>query len=418
MKFSFPSPLRRLLVALAIAAALPACRPADDSAPLHGGTWLPLSPTDLHPSTPFRGTLEARNLAVLTVPVQGSAVLVDILPDGSRVAKGDCVARFDTSQLQQDLARQENDRTRARQERKSLESAELPLERLDLENQLAAAEADAGSERDFLDSLRGLADRGLVSPAEIARQEQKVADAAHRLDQMRRRLDLTTRLLHPARIAKARAAEQAAAQLVAFTKSQLDACTVRAPADGVLGLLPLSISGEWRVPQVGDTLFRNQAFLCIPAPGGFLLSGLVSEADLPSIAPGAPVLAHSPAFPDIPLRGTVESVGRLARSSPSSPRPGFPVRIALDSDATPADLPLGVSVLADVFSPPVTNVLAVPRAAVDWSSAAPTVLGRPAASPSSPPRRIPFSPGAADDSLVQILSGLDASWEIFLPESP
>lgn len=397
--------------------ALPACRPAPPPSP--PGDWLPVARADIRPTTPFRGVLEARNLSVVTVPVQGSAVLVDILPEGTRVAQGDCVARFDTSQLRQDLARQESDRVRARQERKSLESAELPLERLDLENQLAALRADADAERAFLESVRSLRDRNLMSDAEVARQEEKVAAADLRVSQMERRADLTLQHLHPARLAKARAAEQAAARLASFTRSQLDGCVVRAPADGVLALLPLSISGEWRVPQVGDTLFRNQAFLCIPGAGGFLIAGLASESDLPRIAPGAPVTARSPAFPDLLLRGAVESVGRIPRtaSTPAGPRTGFPVRIALDPDTTPADLPLGVSVLAEIEAPPRLSVLSVPRAAVDWLGPAPAVLARPAGS-TDPAAPVPFQPGATDDARVEILSGLDETWEIFLPAAP
>ena len=69
---------------------------------------------------PFRGELEARRVETISVGVQGSAVLAELVPEGTRVEAGDLLARFDASQIEQDLARQENELVRARQELASL----------------------------------------------------------------------------------------------------------------------------------------------------------------------------------------------------------------------------------------------------------------------------------------------------------
>ena len=106
---------------------------------------------------PFQGELEARRVETIAVGVQGSAVLAELVPEGTRVEKGDLLARFDSSQIAQDLARQENELVRARQELDSLEKAELPLELLDMESKRLEARNELEAEKRFLESARGLA---------------------------------------------------------------------------------------------------------------------------------------------------------------------------------------------------------------------------------------------------------------------
>ena len=49
---------------------------------------------------PFRGELEARRVETIAVGVQGSAVLAELVPEGTRVEAGDLLARFDALALE------------------------------------------------------------------------------------------------------------------------------------------------------------------------------------------------------------------------------------------------------------------------------------------------------------------------------
>jgi len=106
---------------------------------------------DIRMEVPFQGELDARRVERIAVGLQGSAVLADIVEEGARVQAGDVLARFDATQVRQDLARQEGELTRAEQELASLEQAELPLELMDLESKLADVQAERAAEERFLE---------------------------------------------------------------------------------------------------------------------------------------------------------------------------------------------------------------------------------------------------------------------------
>ena len=357
---------------------------------------------------PFQGELEARRVETIAVGVQGSAVLSELVPEGTRVEKGDRLARFDASQIEQDLSRQENELVRARQELESLEKAELPLELLDMESKRMDAQAEVAAEERFLESARNLEERGLMSAGEVAQQEQKVAGLKTRGEQLDTRIELTKKHVHAARLAKARAALEAAERQRDFTASQLALCEVRAPVAGTAVLMPLPVGGEYRTAHVGDTLFRNQAFLCLPDPTEHVVRGFVGEAELPWVKPGSAVAAVPAAFPDVKLSGRVESVGGMAQTRPGQPawRKFFPVQIALDpiSEA----LPVGISVRADVVAGESSDALTLPREALEWRG------GRSFVRKASG-EETEVKTGLADAARIEITSGLAEGDEVALP---
>lgn len=359
-------------------------------------------------TVPFQGELEARHVEMITVGVQGSAVLAELAPEGTRVEKDGLLARFDAAQIEQDLARQENDLVRARQELESLEKAELPLELLELESKARDARAASEAEARFLDSVRDLAARGLMSTGEVARQEEKAAAVEMRAGQEQERVELTRRHVHAARLAKARAALAAAEQQRDFTARQLALCEVRAPVAGVATLLPLPVGGEYRTAHVGDTLFHNQAFMCLPDPAEHVVRGFIGEAELPWVKPGNAVAAVPAAFPQVRLAGRVESVGGMAQTRPGQPawRKYFPVQIALEAFSEP--LPVGISVRAEIVAGEAPNALLLPREAITWR-AGQAIVCRPGGEEQA------VETGLADDRNVEIVNGLEAGAEVLLP---
>lgn len=367
---------------------------------------------DLRATVPFQGELEARHVEMVAVGVQGSAVLAELVPEGTRVAANDLLARFDASQIEQDLARQENERVRARQELESLEKAELPLELLDMEAKRNEAHAELEAEERFLESARGLLERSLMSTGEVTRQERKVAGLKVRDEQMETRIELTRQHVHKARLAKARAALEAAEHQRDFTARQRELCEVRAPVAGVATLVPLPVGGEYRTAHVGDTLFRNQIFLCLPDPSEHVVRGYVGEAELPWVRPGSVVAAVPSAFPAVHLAGRVESVGGMAQTRPGQPvwRKFFPVLIALDPVSEP--LPVGISVRAEIVAGEAQNVLLLPREALAWRGEQAWVRKLSASGQSE---EISVQTGLAGTSQVEITGGLAEGDTVQLP---
>jgi hypothetical protein len=124
----------------------------------------------------------------------------------------------------------------------------------------------------------------------------------------------------PARLAKARAALEAAERQRDFTARQLALCEVRAPVAGVGHAravagrrgIPHGPRGRHAVPQPG-----------FPVPARspeHVVRGYVGEAELPWVKPGHAVEAVPAAFPHVRLSGRVESVGRHGPDPPRAAR--------------------------------------------------------------------------------------------------
>lgn len=400
-----PAPARLCAVLALLLLGGGACRPGTTSPDPSGDAprWVPVERRDIRQTLPFQGELEARNMLQIAVGLQGSAVLAEIVPEGTHVRRGDVLARFDSSQIEQDLARQENECVRTRQELESLEKAELPLELLELESQRADLLAELEAETAFLETAQDLADRGLMTESEVLRQREKLDALRVRADRAGTRLRLTSDHLHAARLAKARAALEAAERQRDFTARQLALCEIRSPADGTVSHVPLPVGGEYRTAHVGDSLFRNQVFLCIPQDADCVVRGYVEESALPCIRPGAPAVAVPAAFPDLRLPGHVESVGAMARTRPGQPvwRKYFPVAIALDS--LPRELPAGLTVHVEVTAGEATAALSVPRAALEERDGRLWVERR---TPSGDTASVSVDIGWTDSERAEIRSGL------------
>jgi len=359
-------------------------------------------------TVPFQGELGARNVEMIGLGMRGAAVLTELVPEGTAVKAGDLLARFDSSQIEQDLVRQENDVVCARQELVSLEKAELPLELLEME----ALRMDAQSERDaearFLESARSLQKRELMSTSEVRQQEEKVAGLQERLNQLGTRLELTRKHVHAGRLAKAQAALEAAEGQRDFTAHQLELCEVRAPVEGIATLVPLPVGRQYRTAHVGDTLYRNQIFLCLPDPSEHIVKGFILESELPWVQPGNAVEAIPAAFPHLRLTGRVDSVGRMAQTRPNEPvwRKYFPVVISLDP--LTEHMPVGISVRAAVVVGEKDDALLLPREAIEWSGGEARVI---LASGES----VPVETGLIDSSQVEVLSGLSEGARVRLP---
>lgn len=361
---------------------------------------------------PFQGELEARHVKMIASGVQGSAVLAELVPEGTPVQAGDLLARFDASQIEQDLARQENEWVRARQELESLEKAELPLELLDMEGKRMEARAELEAEERFLDSARGLMQRGLMSEGEVLQQERKVEGLRARGEQMETRVELTRKHVHEARLAKARAALEAAGRQRDFTARQRDLCEVRAPVAGVATLVPLPIGGEYRTAHVGDSLFLNQVFMCLPDPSEYVVRGFVGEAELPWVKAGRRVEGAPAAYPNVPLAGRVESVGGMAQTRPGQPvwRKSFPVLVALEPFSEP--LPVGLSVRAEIVAEESSGSLLVPREAIEWRGSQAWVRRL---AKSGKVEEIPIQAGMADSVHIEARDGLLEGDAVLLP---
>ncbi|MBD8874317.1 HlyD family efflux transporter periplasmic adaptor subunit [Rhodanobacter sp. DHB23] len=202
------------------------------------------------------GELQSTHPTPLLVPGTQwtSRQLSWMLPDGSRVEKGELVARFSAEQSKQDLAEAEIDLDRN------------TLERTGKQAELAVKRGQLGVDLTQVETQYAIAERYANVPLE-AMARNDILDAvqdAHYLEVRQRILqwrEQQSTARGEAELAVLDAQRSNYATLEKQKQGDLDALELRAPHAGVLML-----ERNWaqQLPQVGGTLFAGDSFAKLP----------------------------------------------------------------------------------------------------------------------------------------------------------
>lgn len=314
----------------------------------------------------YDGFLESRDEKNIISLLGGPATVVELAPDGAQVQQGDALVRFDSSQWERDHVRLERDYSLAQEELRLLNRVKLPLEVADLELKLGDLSRQYSNEVQTLTDSRELLQESLISEQEVKQQEVRADAARTQADAVVRQLDLTRTYLHPSLVEKARITLASVEEELNLARRQMSNCVVRAPSDGTVAYKSLNIGGEFRTVRVGDAVFRNQPFMTLSDMSNLVVRCDVPESELASVHGGCPVTIRPVSFPDLSLRGTLESVGSMAQTS--SGRNGIQkvFKVVIRLDDRDARLRSGMSAQARVLSHSTSKAVLAPRAAVWW----------------------------------------------------
>ncbi|MDZ4199815.1 MAG: efflux RND transporter periplasmic adaptor subunit [Kiritimatiellia bacterium] len=364
---------RNLFLGIAMAAALLFAGVLRYSARRDGRTsadWIEVTEGPFRLWTEVEGELAARHVASVASRVNGPATLTFLAPEGATVRSGDALARFDSFQIEQDLARLDREYAVAETELRMLERAQQPLERAEIETALLDARAVLQTEEQYLKDSADLMGDALVSEQEIAQQRMKVEGLRARVAQIEMRRRLMEEHLHPARLEEARAKLDTVSRQRESQREQFEQTRVRAPTDGEIVYLDLPFGGERRPARIGDVLYRNQEFICIPDPSEWIARCRVPEQDLSRIRPGMPAHLTLRAFPTLVLTGTVETIAAMGQTDARfSGRRFFPVTIRMTD--VPPDLKSGLTSHIRLLTRTVERAVLIPRRAVHWEQGRP-----------------------------------------------
>ena len=390
------------VVAIAAAAAL-------GFAPLFGdaGAAVPTARAEIRDfvrRVPADGHLEAVRATPLTVPLEiGVPVRIAwVADDGSRVAAGDPVVRFDPTDMERALTDAGDDlataEVRTGKERTAIDSdiANLGRDAEQAERELASA--DRFTKRDEL----------IYSRAEIIESEIDAELAAerrdHALSARTARGELGRTDLELLAIERRRASIE-----IEQARRGLAALAVIAPHDGIVALRT-----DWRgnPPRVGDTTWPGQPLAEIPDLSEMRAEVWVLEADAGGLAAGQRAELWVEAHPETAHPAVVERVDSLAK-----PRlRGSPVQYfaaVLELAATePATMKPGQRVRAVIAAEARPGALVVPRQAVFERDGERVVYRRRGRGFAA----VPVEVGPASAALAVIESGLEAGDEVALAD--
>lgn len=321
----------------------------------------------------YAGKVEARSAVTIMSKFDGMATIVDLVTAGKKISRGDLLVRLDSTKLERELLKLENEYALAKTDKESLVKARIPLDIRGKEVELLNVQGELDAESQYLKNNLKLAREDLISVDEVKQLQRKVDKLKSRFESLEIELDLTRKYLNPLAIEQANSKLSAAEQALVHTKRQLQNSVIRAPGDGVVVYKPLNISGEFRAVRIGDSVFANQIIMVLPDLSDLLIHIEVPESELSAVKEGNEVIVRPLAYRELALKGKVEHISSVAQSVSGRPtwQRYFHVTIGLnDADAR---LRPGMSVTAHILSYQRTQTTLVPRRAVVWVDGKPRV---------------------------------------------
>ena len=316
-----PPMLRPCLFAAALAALLSGCGSASSTA---GGPAETLAPRAWTETLEADGEIRAAANTPLTVPGSGwsGRVLVEMIPDGSSVTKGQVVARFDAPQARAELSQADVELLRktlaeeANRQNAAVEKNVLAGERARVEDDLGLSRRYEGVDLSLFprnEILDALADVGFLT--------KKRTYLDWKVGQAQARATAQDAVLHSQR--------DSVAQNAAQQRKSLDALELVAPHDGVF---LLAARWDGAKPQVGANQMAGEPFGTLPELDQLVAHFTVAEGQAYGLKPGLPVRVRL-AGTGLALDLTVTRVGSSASVvSPESPVKYSDFDAAIDTD--------------------------------------------------------------------------------------
>ncbi len=356
------------------------------------------------------------------------AKIIFLKPEGATVKPGEVIVKFDQAPFVEDieklaakisdasaaLAQAEEElqltiqQGRASTERllhnlevaqlkhKSLKQAELPLRLTKSKNDLQAAELEhrlakkkAKSKKDLLKQgftkrseyeqakaaisetgagldlakLRDKLLREMIAPGEIRQSELKLAELERKVAEQKTVNQHKLALKNAAMIRLNHRYDVLKKSLLS-AKALLDKTILKAPVPGFVVYKIVSVQGEMRKVQVGDSVWQHNGFIVLPDMSEIITDLKIRETDIAQLEVGQTALIRPQAYPNMLLTGRVETIGTLATGKDEE-MPRFLVRVAI-ADVDPKLRP-GMTARTRIQTAQLKDVVRVPVEAVFYS---------------------------------------------------
>ena len=287
------------------------------------------------------GTIDAKRSMTISAPRVRGIQITWLAPEGSMVAQGDPVIKFDATQQLTDLADNQS----------SLKINQNSLERAKKEYTIQEKQLKLDLEK----AKRNLDEKKYDAPriAEEAKMEYELAELnfAAKLEQLKADVDKseveTNRSLE-----KVKQAERELAQM-----------TINAPIPGLVVYLEIWKGGTMDKVQEGDSPWPGQGLINIPDLSEMIVKTTVSEIDASKVDTAQAVLISLDAIPDKVYNGTIFKKSTLARRKETGSKINvFDVEVEItDNDG---ELKPGMSASAKIIVNKKQDVISVPLEAV------------------------------------------------------
>ena len=320
----------------------------------------------------------------------GEFTIIEIIPNGTRVKKGDMLCRFDASKLEEAARRQAIEVERAvaehRQAELDLEASRAGLlayrdgEAVQLaegmRGRVALARADLTRAVERLAYSRRMQKLGYVSPDAVYAEEKSVLTQRNTLGQSERELKIHTIFTVPKTVRDLQGQVQANEERLSFAALQrknsegrlkhlrglVEKCTVRAPHDGMA--VHFNVYDDDLSLREGSKVHQGQPLFYLPELNKLIANVMLHESIAHRVKVGMPVQVTIPAVSRKPF------VGKLTYLAPLPIRDWrawteflqFPAKVTIDNP--PPNVLPSMSAELRIVTGRRKDVLVVPTEAV------------------------------------------------------
>jgi HlyD family secretion protein len=264
-----------------------------------------------------RGEIKALHSVQLTAPsIAGDLQIVKLTPTGTQVKAGDVVVQFDTSVLQRTLD----------QQRSVLRSAEADIEHSRAENRLTEEQHATDVVQGRYDVDRAKLDTSqqeILSEIDGAKTRLKLDDAQQKFKELEQK-DKSTKASGDAEIDAKKLKRDKALFDVRVTERQLASLTRRAPADGMVTIVPNFRARNWTTGgstpdfKEGDRAWSGAVVAELPDLKVVRASARVDESDRGRLNIAQTAIVRIDAIADKEFQATVAEISPLAKLDYSS----------------------------------------------------------------------------------------------------
>lgn len=388
-----------------------------------------------------RGTLESSSNQDAVNEVEGMTTIISILPEGTRVKKGELVCELDSAALRDSLVNQEISTKRAEadleQAKKTLLVAEIavkeylegtfPQDVQSAEGAIKLAEADLVRAQERLEWSNRMLAIGYVTASQnqsdkltLQKSEFSVKEAKTKLDVLQRftREKQVKDLL--ANVDKAKSDMLAKESTYSLEKSkeeklrkQIDKCKIIAPGDGLIVYANEQnrFGSNQALIEEGASVRERQRIFSLPDINKMRVNTKVHESMVRRVQRGLKARIRVDAFPQQPLTGTVESVAPLPdpNSFFSSDIKVYTTLVSIDNGIDA--LRPGMTAQVEILVTQLDSVLSIPTLAVLQFKGKDHVFVHRADGTWD---RREIKLGISNDKLVEVTEGLNEGEEVAL----
>ncbi len=265
----------------------------------------------------IRGEIKALNSVQLTAPSSaGDLQIVKLVPTGTMVKAGDVVVQFDTSTVQRTLEQKQSE----------LKSAEADIEH-------SRAETRLTQEQQATDVLQGRYDvdrakldtsqQEILSEIDGAKNRLKLTDAEQKFKELQQK-DKSTKASGDAEIEAKKLKRDKALFDVRVAERQLASLTLRAPADGMVTIMPNFRARNWMTGgstpdfKEGDRAWPGAVVAELPDLKVVRASARVDESDRGRLNTSQTATVRIDAIADKEFHAAVAEISPLAKLDYSS----------------------------------------------------------------------------------------------------